>query len=652
MDEPTLDRDRLLRSLPLDTLPQSAATSQTITPLAYARTAAAGPLHATWAADPPPALPRITIGEARESAAPDGDHDLQVVRVLGEGGMGVVSLALQRSLAREVAIKTVRASGESRLQTGALLHEAVITGALEHPSIVPVHALGTDASGRPIMVMKRIEGTVWRDLLVDPEHPAWRELVPGDDDRLGFHLEILEQVCNALRFAHDKGFVHRDMKPDNVMIGSFGEVYLLDWGIATRRRSREECAALGAPDLVGTPAYMAPEMITQEECTERTDMYLLGATLHEILTGRPRHDGETVAEALEQALASASHTYDAAVPAELAALCNRATAADPALRPASALEFRQALREFRRHRSSIAAARAALERLDQLEPLLPVAKIEDPVRMRVHKLFAECRFGLTHALKEWPENPAARAGLERALSAMAAHEIERENLGSAEALLAEMEGLAAPPPSLVERLAAARERHAEKLADAERLRGFARDHDPRVGSRARGAVIVAMGVFGIAVSAYVLRFGGRMGVDDQAAALELAVVYGSALAALVFAFRRQILANRFGRKLAALQGTGVALMIVHRAVALSTREPIPLVLANDMLLLALALLAVGIAVQRAFFWFGLIAAVNAVAIALLPQHAQALFSPGAVLAIPVGWVSWKRAARGDTPGGA
>src|SRR5690606_12035425 len=124
-----------------------------------------------------------------------------------------------------------------------------------HPHIVPVHAVGwTEAEG-PLIVMKRIEGASWHALLRDPLHPL---LEAAGQDMLERHLAIFLDVCQAVRFAHSRGVLHRDIKPANVMVGAFGEVYLLDWGVAL---TREQRAAGVAPRVAGTPAYMAPEMV-------------------------------------------------------------------------------------------------------------------------------------------------------------------------------------------------------------------------------------------------------------------------------------------------------------------------------------------------------------------------------------------------------
>ncbi len=206
-------------------------------------------------------LPRISIAlrgslsdHAPRLASSNDDRDIEVLSTLGEGGMGRVFLARQHSLDREVAIKTVR-DDASESDRSALLSEGAITGHLEHPGIVPVHALGVDREGRPVLVMKRVEGVEWATLLEDDDHPFWESRVGSRAERLDDHLEILLQVCDAAHFAHSRGIVHRDIKPQNVFIGRYREVYLGDWGLALHAEREQRSGA-----LCGTPAFMAPEM--------------------------------------------------------------------------------------------------------------------------------------------------------------------------------------------------------------------------------------------------------------------------------------------------------------------------------------------------------------------------------------------------------
>jgi serine/threonine protein kinase len=331
--------------------------------------------------------------------------DLEVRGLIGEGGMGRVLLARQHSLMRDVAVKTSKASaGEAA--SAAILLEGEITGSLEHPSIVPVHALGLDQSGQPAMVMKRIEGVSWDVLFNDARHADWESWEGTPDDRLAGHLQILMQVCNALHFAHSRGVVHRDVKPQNVLIGRFGDVYLADWGVAAR-------TGTVATALCGTPAHLAPEMVNGGVIDARTDVYLLGATLHLLLTGQPRHPGSTVTESLLHARSSPQVTYGPTVPGELAALANRACHLDPAQRPETARAFREAVTRYLKHRDARALFEQAQRRVVEVEPLLSLDAPSDEERTRLERLLSEARFGLEQALVQWPENEAARASLQK-----------------------------------------------------------------------------------------------------------------------------------------------------------------------------------------------------------------------------------------------
>ncbi len=326
--------------------------SATLAQLGLAETAL-GPASATIARRPSvggaePPLPALLVDGAGADLATRGE--------LGRGGMGVVRLADQHSLSRSVALKTSLSLDAAVV--AALVREARIMGSLEHPNLVPVHALGIDPSGAPVLVMKRIEGVSWRALLADPAHEGWRSLLVGHDDRLRASVEVLSQVCRALAFAHDRGVVHRDLKPDNVMIGRFGEVYLLDWGVALRLAERDA----EPRSIVGTPAYMAPEMARGVPALveARTDVYLLGATLYEVLVGHPPHAAPTPLAALVSALLGEVPPVPDETPADLALLVRRAMAPAPADRVAGADAFLEDLRRFLASREAEAIVRDTL----------------------------------------------------------------------------------------------------------------------------------------------------------------------------------------------------------------------------------------------------------------------------------------------------
>jgi serine/threonine-protein kinase len=482
------------------------------------------------AADPGSSL----IGEARTLPPPEaalgpalvalGDLDrlrlggeapaFVIGESLGRGGMGEVHSAIDCALRREVAVKSL-SRGASSASSQALLQEALFTGYLEHPNVVPVHRLGTDAAGRPAMVMKRIAGTSWLELIRDADHPGWASL---SEDRLRAHLEILIQVCNAVHFAHSRGILHRDIKPANVMVGEYGEVYLVDWGLAIGLS--ELGSAQGG--VVGTLAYMAPEMLEEAcELSTQTDVYLLGATLHQVLTGKPRHQGSAHYNVMVQALRSPPIEYPPDVPAELAELANRATRREPSERYASALEFRQAVERFLEHRGSIELAKRAGERLNDLERAYD--EPGDGSGRETAALFAACRFGFEQALDVWPENQQAREGLQRCLELTIERELAARNAGWVATLLP---SLIEPRPDLEQQLAALQAEQAEEAAARERLEALEREHDLGVGGVGRAlstallALLGYLGILGLAQShgwgqdnlAYSTAFGFGLGL--------------------------------------------------------------------------------------------------------------------------------------------
>jgi serine/threonine-protein kinase len=405
-------------------------------------------------------------------------------RTIGEGGMGLVRAAHQRDLRREVAVKMLRA-GDTRA-VSELLREARVTGALEHPNVVPVHALGRDDDGQPAIVMKRIEGTSWKDVLeADGREPLDR------------HLAILVQVARAVHFAHRRGVLHRDLKPDNVMLGEFGEVYLVDWGLAVALREGvvpELRLARDVKYVAGTPQYMAPEMAVGagDMFGPASDVYLLGAVLHELLMGAPPHTADDVKSMLLLAFESAPKSYPEEVPAELAAIAARAMHADPAERFPDADAFASAIDAYREHRSAIGVSREAQRRLEQLEAYIA----DGAARDRVHGAFSECRFGFQQALRMWPNNRHAQEGLERALTTMIRFELESGSAEAAEPLLHE---LGDGHPQLVEDVAQALE---ARRVQRERLAALEREQDPTAGDRVKGALVLMQSV-GWLVSTFV-----------------------------------------------------------------------------------------------------------------------------------------------------
>jgi serine/threonine protein kinase len=210
--------------------------------------------------------------------------------LLGRGGMGDIILGHDDTIGRDVAIKQMRAEKPTEDQVARFLREAKIQARLEHPSIVPVHSLGRDDAGLPYFSMKRLTGTTLGELLASKSPPPRQRL-----------LRMFADVCLAVEFAHSRNVVHRDLKPANIMVGDFGEVYVLDWGLARIDGERSTGGMIGDDvssidgetkdgALLGTPGYMAPEQIEgAATVSTAADIYALGAILFEILAGEALH---------------------------------------------------------------------------------------------------------------------------------------------------------------------------------------------------------------------------------------------------------------------------------------------------------------------------------------------------------------------------
>ena len=474
--------------------------------LELARTIAARLAHVTDVARTLVDRPRETI-EPHRHASSGGRNALEALRALGgsldgkialhetlgEGGMGVVHLATQATLGRHVAVKTLRAGVGDLDATLRILREAWVTGLLEHPNVVPVYDVGVDASGSPVIVMKRIEGLHWGELMHAPDEIERRFAAK---DPLEWSVRILVSVCNAVHFAHSRGILHRDLKPENVMIGAFGEVYVLDWGIAVSLRDdpsgRLPPVSL-ATDIAGTPGYMAPEMLLGDPAgmSERTDVYLLGAIFYEIFAGAAPHQGKNLQEMIASVLLSTPR-YAPSFPAEAQRICKKAMSRDPALRYESAEAFRVAIDEYLRHRGSRKLAwdaKQSLGRLlDTLEHGLAGGAEKEERTLAVFNLLGECRFGYRAALSAWPENEGARKGLDRALLAVVEYELAEGDPAAAATLLREV---AQRPADVSARVEAAT--RARSLQD-ERLRRLEEDFDPSVGTRTRTFLGSSFGV--------------------------------------------------------------------------------------------------------------------------------------------------------------
>ncbi len=395
--------------------------------------------------------PGMGIGSGREALAVAarsvsgmsyGDEtfgDYRLVKQLGEGGMGVVYVAKQSSLARDVVFKTLKPmapdqqeklKSEGRYKsiidhrTKMFLSEAVVTADLFHPNIVPIYELGEAPDGSLFYAMKWVRGEPW--------HKQFKDMTLEDN------LDVLMKVSDAIAFAHARQIVNRDLKPENVMLGEFGEVIVLDWGLALPFGDAEKRlpVALTAGLGSGTPAYMPPELITGplSSIGPSADIYLLGAMLFELVTGVPPHEFNMPAQSsARQKMAEVRRIVSENIirPAdelltryevkhrvvmdneirttehrgELIDICMKAMATKPQDRYHNVQQFQQALREYEKHAASRMLSARATEMTSESAPVAQAAGLHGYTRYQNSlALYQE-------SLREWSGNADARDGL-------------------------------------------------------------------------------------------------------------------------------------------------------------------------------------------------------------------------------------------------
>jgi serine/threonine-protein kinase len=330
------------------------------------------------------------VGVADRSELVQGDQSTRYFRnaELARGAQGEVDLYQDRWIGREVALKRLRSgTAPTEAQRARFLREMRVQGQLEHPSIVPVYDFGADRDGELYFTMRRVHGATLEEVIAGLKRGDRESAERYTRRRL---LEAFARICLAVHYGHTRGVLHRDLKPANLMLGRFGEVYVLDWGVAKVIEGASlQAEAVGTPGevsapgrVVGTPAYMAPEqMLGKGAIDARADVYSLGVMLFELLALKPLLEGSLmsvigrVSSGTVRARPS-EHARDVAP--ELDAICERAAAPRAADRFASALELSQAVEGYldgdrdaarRRERAGehTRVARAAAERAREAE---------------------------------------------------------------------------------------------------------------------------------------------------------------------------------------------------------------------------------------------------------------------------------------------
>lgn len=333
----------------------------------------------------------VALGLGPDSPAPTdpGDARHAFGRVLGEGGVGVVRLAVDRDLRRAVAIKGLRDEHRADpVLIQAFLEEAIITGGLEHPNIVPIHEVGLSTELGPYYTMKRLEGEPLSDLLSRLRHGN----EPGSGPaRLGRYVEFFAQTLRAVAYAHDHGVIHCDLKPANIVVGRYGDVTVIDWGLA-------KLLGVGGRDQArtrlwsGSPGYMSPEQALSQDVNAldaRTDIWSLGAILYEILTLTlpfANDDGSLSEDIHWRPIpAPVVRAPDRPIPPELDRLCMRMLARAPSDRPERVQDVLATVEAWldgsrERQRRQTAATHALTEASEALREARPLEEAIDALQ--------------------------------------------------------------------------------------------------------------------------------------------------------------------------------------------------------------------------------------------------------------------------------
>ncbi|MBW1880713.1 MAG: serine/threonine protein kinase [Deltaproteobacteria bacterium] len=291
-------------------------------------------------------LPRIEVtGDQPPVLITTRERRYDIVKKLGAGAVGDVFLAKDADIGRQIAVKKIESAAQSSSAMLRFIKEVQTVGRLEHPNIVPIHDVGQDEAGDYYFVMKYVEGMTLEQLIDKlREGDASTHLRFGIEER----VQLVRGLMEAVAFAHTRGVVHRDIKPANVMIGPYGEVLLLDWGIAKSDGTGDP--TIGTEDtaktlphtrdgtLIGTPRYMSPEQARKLPVDQRSDVYSLSVLTHELLTLHHYLDDIEDLEALLRAVqerplplaSTVRHPHQDPVPMDLSWFIDKGVSKDPA----------------------------------------------------------------------------------------------------------------------------------------------------------------------------------------------------------------------------------------------------------------------------------------------------------------------------------
>ncbi|MAA80652.1 MAG: hypothetical protein CL916_15455 [Deltaproteobacteria bacterium] len=546
---------------------------------------------------------------------------LNIKGILGKGGMGTVFLAQQHFPHREIALK--RVITESHEDKMALFTEGMLMGLLEHPNIIPIYGVNTKGEDAPEVWMKKVKGVTFRQALEKGDFSG---------QRLKKAIQAMISICHALEYAHSKKIIHRDVKLENIMLGEFGSVYLLDWGIALQK---EKMNLETENKIIGTINYMAPEMLLgkTEFITEQTDIFLLGASLHEIVTGKPRHTEVTFKKLMREIEISAPFDYRALNAQQIGEIINKACAPKPQDRYRSVKEVRLALESYLEQQQARKIEKAAEEELQNLKRFSQ-EQLTAEKRLAMHEAFQRARFGFEQALNISSKSKTARIGLDEALSEMIKHKIKESDLDAAEVLI---KSLSSGSAEHLQMLRAQQQKQQHENKEINRLKEIGLQYDPKTSRKQRRDIIILT----LCIIVFILIFLFPISkVDPDHIPPDVlflhSVVYLIPTVLLLFSQRQNILKNPNSRRFFfGIFGAAFALFL-HRWIAVENHLPTRSIIVTDFFILALgflnmlpriqtgislALFCTGIGVLNQLYpatiWFGTIAFTIMVPIILL-----------------------------------
>ncbi|MBM75666.1 MAG: hypothetical protein CMK59_09720 [Proteobacteria bacterium] len=488
------------------------------------------------------------------------------LKLLGEGGMGAVYLAKQALPERHVAIKELKRKTPKLEQM--LLEEAMLTGKLSHPNIIPIYQLSQGEHGLEV-IMQKVDGLSLKEHLGG---------APQKGDNLREAIQILLSVCHALEYAHTKNIIHRDIKPENIMFGHFGEVYLLDWGISIELTEQTQSKTV----LVGTPAYMAPEMLSGKvsDVDVQTDIYLLGSTLYEICTGTTLHTGSNLDEIFEEVRTSSPKNYPPDVFSELAELGNQACHVDRSQRPKTVSEFREKLENCITHWDAYKLSLKAQIDLEILQESLKQEHQNMDSEQGPFQSYIRARIGFEQALELWESCTEAQEGIVKAIHLMLKHTITTKQVSLAKNLVLDF---IKATPEHPER--SALEEQVALIAQEETKRNqLAAEHDLSISQGARKLIVVINCLATGSVTAYAIYSFSQEGISTQSLLRDC--VGANILAVILFLyFRKTLTKNAIGRRVSTtifilIWGITLNRLIGH----LHGHDPLAVITVDDFIL--------------------------------------------------------------------